>query len=216
MLNRFFDTSKINSLANKFRRKRFRIFLELIKNISKPVNILDIGGTETFWKMMEFHDPGQIKVTIINTEKINITLPNFKFIQQDARDLSGFRENEFDLVFSNSVIEHLGNYEDQKNLAGEIIRIGKKYFIQTPNYYFPVEPHFMFPMFQFLPKPLKIMLLTNFNLGWHKKCINKADALNLINSIRLLKMNEILSLFPDSNIYKEKFLFLTKSFILYK
>lgn len=216
MLSKLFDNTKPRSLANKFRRRRFRFFLELIENKPQPVNILDIGGTEVFWIMMGFYDPEKVRVTIINTENIDITLPNFTYIQGDARELSMLHGREFDVIFSNSVIEHVNNYLDQKKMASEIIRTGKNYFVQTPNFYFPFEPHFMFPLFQFLPMRFKVLLLTNFNLGCFKKCDDKTTAVEIIKSIRLLKKRELISLFPDAKIHKEKFLFLTKSYTMHK
>lgn len=54
-----------------------------------------------------------------------------------------FQDNEFDAVFSNSVIEHVGDYEAQRQMANEIMRVGKRYFVQTPNFYFPIEPHIL-------------------------------------------------------------------------
>jgi len=216
MLSGLFDNTKTDSLANKFRRKRFKLFLELIKDKPKPVTVLDIGGTEIFWKMMGLYDPGRIKVTIVNKAIINVTLPNFIFIQKDATDLSGIKDKEFDIVFSNSVIEHVGSFAEQKKMAEEIIRTGKSYFIQTPNYYFPIEPHFIFPMFQFLPESIKILLIRNFNLGYHEKCKDRIKAKELVRSIRLLNKRELVSLFPEFKIFKERFLFFTKSLILYK
>jgi hypothetical protein len=51
-LTKFADSSPKNSLANKWRRKRFELFKELVKSFQKPVKILDIGGTENFWIQM--------------------------------------------------------------------------------------------------------------------------------------------------------------------
>ena len=134
----------------------------------------------------------------------------------DARDMSQFGDGQYDIVFSNSLIEHVGNYNEQKKVADEIIRIGKRYFVQTPNYYFPIEPHFLCPFFQYLPSRLKVFLLCHFNLGWYKKIKDCQKATEIADSIRLLKEYELKQLFPDANIYREKVLGLTKSFIMYK
>ncbi len=101
-------------------------------------------------------------------------------------------------------------------MAVEIMRVGKRYFVQTPNYYFPFEPHFLFPLFQFLPASLKIFLVKNFNMGWYGKTRDAEKAEKLINSIKLLKRADLKKLFPQSGIYSEKLLGLTKSFIVYK
>lgn len=202
------------SLSNKFRKKRFRYFKDLIKDIPKPVKILDVGGTQSFWEQMNFTSPDEVNITILNNETVSITLPNFKFISGDAADLHMFKDFEFDAVFSNSVIEHLTGTDKQRKMAKEIIRLGKKYFVQTPNYYFPLEPHFLFPFFQFLPYNFKIFLLMNFNLGWYKKQKKSETAGEIINSINLLTYKQLKDLFPSSNIVKEKIFLLTKSHIV--
>jgi len=118
-------------------------------------------------------------------------------------------------VFSNSVIEHVGGYEDQKQMAREVQRIGKRYFLQTPNFYFPFEPHFLFPFFQFFPLWLKVFLLRHFSLGWRDKIPDKGEAIKTANSVRLLKKEELKELFPGAVIHDEKFGGLTISFIVY-
>lgn len=52
-----------------------------------------------------------------------------------------FAENEFDWVFSNAVIEHVGNREDQIVFVNEMLRVGKNVFFTTPNKWFPIESH---------------------------------------------------------------------------
>jgi hypothetical protein len=113
------------------------------------------------------------------------------------------------------VIEHVGGLKDQHRMADEIKRVGKRYFIQTPNLYFPMEPHFLFPMFQFFPLWLKIWLISHYDLGWYVKTPEKEKALEIVKSIRLLCKKELYELFPGAIIYREKFLGLTKSFIVY-
>ena len=180
-----------------------------------PFTILDVGGTVNFWKQMDFLSNPGIKITILNNEDPAEVFPGITIIKGDARDLSMFSNNEFDTVFSNSVIEHVGDFYDQQRMANEIIRAGKRYFIQTPNYYFPIEPHFLFPFFQFMPDVIKVFLLKHFDMGWYKKCKNTLEAKEIINSVNLLDLKKLKKLFKSGNIYKEKVLFLTKSFIIH-
>ena len=65
-------------------------------------------------------------------------------------------------------------------------RITKNIFVQTPNKYFPLEPHFLFPFFQFLPLGMQVWLLTHFQLGWYPKYQSKEEAKGAAKSIRLL------------------------------
>ena len=175
-----------------------------------------MGGTEIFWERMGFAGDEDNKITLLNLSKVEIHYPNFKGTVGDARNMREFRDGEFNLVFSNSVIEHVGGYEDQKRMAKEVQRVGKRYFLQTPNFYFPFEPHFMFPFFQFFPLWLKVFMLRHFNLGWYTKIYDKGQAIKTANSIRLLKKQELMELFPEATIHEEKFCGLTYSFIIYK
>ncbi len=208
------DVSNPGSLSNRFRQKRFKHFLKFIEPLPKPVKILDVGGTQSFWEQMKLTSPDEVNITILNISPFHTTLPNFKMIDGDARSMKIFSDKEFEIVFSNSLLEHIGNFEEQKKSAMEIIRVGKKIFVQTPNYYFPFEPHFLFPFFQFLPANAKIFLLTHFSLGWYEKQRTRGDAEKLIKSLNLLTLRKIKELFPNARYISEKFLFLTKSFTI--
>lgn len=127
--------------------------------------------------------------------------------------MSEIISNSFDIIFSNSVIEHVGNYKKQKAMANEIKRISKRYYIQTPNKFFSIEPHFLFPCFQFFPISFKAFLIRNFNLGWYKKERDKKKSFAIAKEIRLLSKKELIDLFPGCNIYEERLFGITKSFI---
>ena len=120
----------------------------------------------------------------------------------------------YDVVHSNSVIEHLYNFENQKKMASEIIRVGQKYIVQTPNKYFFLEPHYLLPFFQFLPNSLKYFILTKTKLSRLKKW-DKKFAKQYIEEIRLLSEKEMKTLFPKSKIYYEKFFGMNKSFTMH-
>ncbi|MCM8795458.1 MAG: WecB/TagA/CpsF family glycosyltransferase [Candidatus Omnitrophica bacterium] len=204
----------IHRASSRFRDKRFAFFKSLTESLPKPIRILDVGGTPSFWQRLRTSQK-DMEIYILNCHKEVIRNPYFKGIVGDARDMRQFRNGEFDIVFSNSVIEHLGDFDSQRRMANEIRRVGKHYFLQTPNRYFPLEPHFLFPFFQFLPYRFKNWLVTNFNLGWHGRIATKEEARREINSIRMLDEKELRELFPEAEIVKEKFLGLTKSFIVY-
>jgi hypothetical protein len=208
------DNRKTDSLSTRFRKRRFRLFRSLVDSIPRPLRILDVGGTQDFWEKMGFTGEPGVDVTILNIKKVVVKYPGFSSVPGDARDLGRFGDGEFDIVFSNSTIEHLGKYEDQKKMASEVARVGKRYFVQTPNLFFPIEPHFLFPFFQFFPMGLRIFLATNFELGWYKKFADTGEAKKRIESIRLLSKKELGNLFVGSTIKREKFLFLTKSFMV--
>ena len=222
ILRNLANSSKSDSLGNKFRRERIKVFKNYLKDIGLPeINILDVGGTPVFWKnMMLEHKEYNLKITLLNLDKLNQEDNAFTYVQGDAREMSMFNDKQFDLVFSNSVIEHVAGEDgvtflDQKNMANEIIRIGKRFYVQTPNYWFPMEPHFLCPFFQYFPIWVKGFLLRSFNLGWYSKTTDKEESLRIAKSIRLLTLKEMNTLFPNSHTYKEKFYGFVKSFTKY-
>lgn len=203
-----------NSVSSKQRKKRFEYFKEYCSKLKKPLKIIDIGGSDYYWKSLGFNGDENFNIDIINIEdQMTESFKNISFIKKDVRDLGFIKDKEYDLVFSNSMIEHLRSFEEQKKLAKEIRRVGKNYFIQTPNYYFPVEPHFLLPFFQFLSDDMKTKLVNKFDLGWFKKQTDIVKAKELATSVNLLKEKDLKKLFPDCKIYREKYLLLNKSFI---
>jgi len=214
ILQKIADNNNKKSYANKLRKDRFHYFKNNLDKLKTPISILDIGGTVNYWEQMGFTGSDTIKIHLLNryTQKTNHT--NIIALKGDALDLSQFKENNFDIAFSNSVIEHVGNYKNQTQMVSEMRRVAKNLYLQTPNYYFPIEPHFLFPFFQFLPHFTKLFLIRRFNLGWYKKESDKQKATTLANSIDLLSYKEIKKLFPNGLIYRERFMGLTKSFVI--
>jgi hypothetical protein len=218
--------SKLNpanksSINQGFRARRFAFFMSLLNSVKKedgPVKILDIGGTQSYWENMW---PGAVNEAAINVTMLNLfeeetKYPNFKSIVGNACDLSWVEDNAFDIVYSNSVIEHLYTIENQQKMANEVMRVGKCYFVQTPYYYFPVEPHWLFPFFQFLPFGVKFFLTNNFTLGHYVREPNREKALDRVKEVKLLTKKEMQFLFAGGKMYKETFLGLTKSIVMYR
>ena len=202
-------------LATNFRRKRFVFFKSLISSLPRPIHILDVGGTQEFWETMDCIDD-ELKIIIYNVKPMEVTYPNFSNMVGDARNMKEFQEGEFDIVFSNSAIEHVGTFEQQRQMAEEVQRVGKRYYVQTPNRYFPIEPHFLIPFFQFLPIGLRAFIVSHFKTPWGFRFKDKQKALRYVEHIRLMTESELKDLFPGAKIYKEKVLGITKSFIVYK
>lgn len=200
------DTGSTMSLATKTRQKNFAIFKSLYSLIPKPLKILDIGGTQQYWEILDFIKEEDVEIILLNISKSDVKYSNFISMAGDARDLTAFGDKEFDIVFSHSVIEHVGGFEDQRRMANEIKRVGKRYFLQTQNRFFPMETHFLVPMFQFFPVWLKVLLISHFDLGWFERTPDKEKATETANPIRLLNEKELRVLFPGATLYKENFL----------
>jgi len=201
--------------ARKMRKKRIALFESLISRLPRPLNILDVGGEQRFWEIVGLIKE-DAKILLYNVSPSEVSYSNLVAMVGDARDMREFKDKQFQIVFSNSVIEHVGTYAHQRQMAQEVQRVGERYYVQTPNRFFPMEPHFLFPFFQFLPVSFRVFLVTHFNLGWRGKIRDRQEALQAVNEIRLLTEKELEQLFPGAKIYREKLLGLTKSFIVYK
>lgn len=209
----FASSDHPKSLGAKFRANRLRKFEKLyFRNfkLEKPISILDVGGTDYFWKKSQIPNIPGVRITLLNLHLEKTSHPHIKAIVGDATDMKEFEDKKFDLVFSNSVIEHLYTFEYQRKMAAEIQRVGRKYFVQTPNKYFPVEAHYAIPFAQYLPKRLLFFLLTKTKISRFKRWDQKA-AQQYLDEIRLLSGSEMKVLFPESKLLRESVLGLTKS-----
>ncbi|MEX2595198.1 MAG: methyltransferase domain-containing protein [Anditalea sp.] len=204
------------SMQINFRRKRSKHFTSLLEKVKpqdgKTIHILDVGGTEQYWKLVGFKLDQKIKITLLNLVKAPIQKSeNLESVQGNALDLSEYNDQQFDIAFSNSVIEHVGDITCQRRMAEEFRRVAKNYYIQTPNYHFFFEPHFRFPFIQFFPVNVRAFLVFHFR----QKGNNKTRARERVMGITLLTVNKMKKLFPEAELYKEKFFGMTKSITMY-
>ena len=131
-----------------------------------------------------------------------LSTPNVTVMQGDGTKLP-FADGEFDVAFSNSVIEHVPRHFAA--FADEMRRVAHRYYLQTPNRYFPIEPHYQLPLFQFLPERARRWLNARYTLGWQAKGHSE--------EITLLSARDLQRLFPNAEIHRERVLGLTKSLI---
>ena len=183
------------------------MFLRLLR-VTADDKILDVGGNEETW----FRSGLEACVTILNIA-LGERRQQFKYIEGDGCDMHMVQDRSFDVVFSNSVIEHVG-HERQGAFAKEIRRVGSRYWVQTPYKHFPIEPHFLFPFFQYLPQELKEYV----GLRWrysHLKAHGE-DIISELSRLRLLSKTDMRALFPEAELMSERWMGLTKSLIAYK
>lgn len=204
---------KPGSIAQRLRQARLELFCDLVRDLPQPIRVLDVGGTHQFWLAMDRTRLPRMQITFLNMWSYEPDLPDATAVVGDARDLSRYADGEFDVVFSNSVIEHVGGLREQARMAQECMRVGKRFYIQTPNWAFPIEPHFLFPGFQYLPVALRARLHAWRRWGWWDRAASYHDALAEVESIRLLTRRELRYLFPGATIYVERLLGLPKSFV---
>ncbi len=194
-----------------FRQKRIELFLRIFRP-DAHTRILDVGGYVWNWLNVV---PIDSPIVFLNLHKPELNEPipeKYQMLVGDGRRMP-FADCEFPVVYSNSVIEHLRTWEDQQRFAAEIRRVGRGYFVQTPNRWFPVEPHFVTLFVHFLPHAIarRIIRFLSYR-GWVRTGDN-VDLVQLANEVRLLSKREMQRLFPDAELHPEKYFGLTKSWI---
>lgn len=209
MLERTRLGSMVLVLAGRYRRRRMERFCDTFA-IGPDTLVLDIGGTPAIWSVA----PVRPRLVVINRSEV-AQEPDIPFVRADARRLP-FRDGAFPVVFSNSVMEHVGNYEDQRAYASEVERVGRGYFVQTGNQRFPVEFHFLMPFIHWLPKGWQRPLVRNFTIWGLLVRPSEEEAQALLDEVRLPTEREMRECFPGAVLWYERVLGLKKALIAVK
>ncbi len=217
VLRRLADADSDGSFSNSRRARRFEAFGLLVNELRErdfnPVRILDIGGTNSFWEQRGWAGRPDVHVVLVNLHTERSVHTNIEPRAGDATNLGEFSDNSFDIVFSNSVIEHLETFERQAAMAAEVRRLAPLYWVQTPNFWFPLEPHFLTPGWHWLPISARVALLRRRRWGWRGPCPDPVRARELVREVRLLRGRELTRLFPDATLTAERIGPLIKSFV---
>ena len=205
MLRKLADNRDPGSLASRLRRQRLAWFAELLEGLDEPVSVLDVGGSLAFWKTTGAKVLPRCRITLLNlTLQSEDPAAGVTAMVGDGRCIQGIADRSYTLCFSNSVIEHAGTLADQHAMANEIGRVARGYFVQTPYRHFPIEPHFLFPGWQYLPLVVRTQLWRRFHLGWMGRQPDAATARALAEKIRLLDRRTMRALFPDGSLREER------------
>ncbi|MCU1449872.1 MAG: methyltransferase type 11 [Acidimicrobiales bacterium] len=197
-------------------RSRSRRWAELRARIEwdEVKRILDLGGKPSFWTD-EATLNRSLEITCLNLRPQpvgeEVGRATIEVVVGDATD-PPVDPGEFDLVFSNSVIEHVGGPEAIAAFA-DVTRRGVRYFLQTPNRWFPVEPHFVLPLHFVLPTRVKAVIVMVWDRGPRRR--SYAEALARVEEIHLLTRRELELLFPDATIVADRKWLMTKSFMVF-
>ena len=200
------------ALSLHFRRRRMRRFVREFQ-VTSQTRILDIGGTPDCWELIAEWP----RVTLLNTPRAKDDLRGaVSWVAGDGRALP-FRDGAFDIVFSNSVIEHVGDAASQERFAREVARVGRAYWVQTPNRWFPVEQHLLTPFVHWLPRSWQRAIVPRFTV-WSVVVPVSPDRRRFylehyLSDVRLLSAGELRGLFPGARLIRERVLGWTKSLI---
>lgn len=199
--------------VNRFRRSRGRKLARLIadyaERLGRPVRVLDVGGRSEYWDQIDTDHISHITVMNNDDTEMHSDRGIFSPVIGDACDMRDVDDQSFDLVHSNSVIEHVGSWQNMRAMAREVRRVGRAGWVQTPAWEFPVEPHFRLPLVHYFNTPIRARMIS-LSPAYRRQCY---DALRAhAERINLLSGREMRMLFPDAEIWHERLL-LTKSYV---
>lgn len=215
-LKLFVNHQQEGSFVNRLRRKRFAALEKRIEDLARdtnPFKILDIGGDIAYWKNIGWQNK-KSQIYLLNLYPNSIDekdSAHFHSLVGNALEMP-FRKGEFNLIFSNSVIEHVGTYENQQKFADAVKQLSDKYIIQTPSLWFPLEPHSLIPFFQFIPHRLRALLIMIFPINYFPKKATYAEALTVSYSTLMFTKKRFRKLFPEAEIHVERLFGIPKSY----
>jgi SAM-dependent methyltransferase len=176
------------------RRRKLGLFMESIRP-GPETRVVDVGvgdtgfGTEpglgASHNFFEALYPWPERITAVS----DVPLPNFaqafpqvRCVVADGTELP-FEDDAFDVAFSNAVVEHVGDREEQRRFVAELCRVAPRVFVSTPNRWFPVETHTLVPFAHWLPRPAADRTMRALRRGnW--------------DQVALLSRGDLVALFP--------------------
>lgn len=201
--------------VNRFRSARGKILhkkiMDLRAELGRDITVLDVGGRPDYWQNVGTEGCG--KIILVNylaeeLERMEVDESLFEKEVGDATDLKGHGDQHYDLIHSNSVIEHVGNWDKMAAMASEVMRVGRAGWVQTPAFEFPIEPHFRLPCAHWLPAPLRRAYIKLYPYGKN----SLSERRSMVDWINILSYAEVKALFPGRDIYIERLAFLPKSY----
>lgn len=181
------------------RRKMFRLFMDALKP-TDATTILDVGVTsDSSYPESNYFEklyPYPNRITCVGTEDGSHLMkeyPGLRYLQVVVGQRLPFKDREFDIVFSNAVLEHVGSREDQARFITELRRVSGAFFITTPNRWFPFEHHTGLPFLHYLPPSVFRALIRNTRYRYW------ADEANL----NILTTSGMAKLFPGVGTHIE-------------
>jgi hypothetical protein len=207
------------SPVNRFRQHRGRLLRRQIETLAahlgRDIVVLDVGGRSDYWANVGLGQIARIDLLNYDPAELDRRYPGeaagvFTHRLGDARHLADFADASVDLVHSNSVIEHVGGWGDMGAMAGEMMRVGRAGWVQTPAWEFPFEPHFRAPFLHWFGQPLQARLLS-LSLEKQYRRLPLGKRRRRIEAINLLSRPEVAELFPGRAIFTER-LILAKSY----
>ena len=179
----------IKPVYKSLRTRKLKLLLQLL-GTGEQGSLLDVGGGQGLLEECLPLYRAFRKVVLVNLAVPRVNCEGHDGIRGVIGDGCSlpFRDRAFDWVFSNAVIEHVGDWKKQRQFADEIRRVASKgYFVATPNKWFPIDPHTLLPLYQFIPRGLQRKVV-GYSPGFMRE----------YEEINLLSRGQVQSLFPES------------------
>jgi hypothetical protein len=205
------DPDHAGSLTHRFRQQRLEEFKRRFPDLA-DMRVLDLGGTAVSWGVLGLR-PASVTVVNLDHDGKGTNEPWMEIVHADAC-AGGF--GQFDMVFSNSLMEHLGGHARRQQFANVVRESAPAWWVQTPYRYFPIEPHWVFPGFQFLPFRMRVLICQHWSMLHMPACKDPAEAADLVASTELISGTEMRTYFPNSEIWFERIAGIPKSLVAIK
>ncbi len=178
------------------------------------MRVVDLGGTVGFWENLDIRPAELVLLNPIAPPAAGDAPAGVTVLQGDACDPpQELLRQHFDLVYSNSTIEHVGGHARRHQFANVVRALADSAWIQTPYRYFPIEPHFAFPLLQHLPARARVSILRHWPLVPPGFPQDRKIITQEVLDIELLSVTELQHYFPEASIEHERFAGLVKSLI---
>ncbi|HTW09999.1 MAG TPA: hypothetical protein VME46_21025 [Acidimicrobiales bacterium] len=201
------------NLSQHFRTRRWAEFHRRFPELA-DMSVIDLGGFARDWADASHH-PRELLVVNLDEASLPDQPDWVSTITADACELPNeLFQRHWDLVYSNSLIEHVGGYWRRAQVAKAIGRLADHHWVQTPARSFPLEPHWVFPFFQFLPVQARAEVAKLWPLSPPQMRTGTLDKnIDDVLWVELVSAAEMQHLYPGSEIYHERFGGITKSII---
>jgi hypothetical protein len=198
------------SIGEKLRLKRWEVLRGRFPDLGS-MSVIDLGGRAATWERSPVRPKS---VLVVNLEEATAGLP--AWLRAETADACNLPRHitsgSYDLVFSNSVLEHVGGHAQRLRFANAVHSLAPRYWVQTPNRYFPVEPHWLFPGLQFLPVTARAGIVRRWPLG-HTPLVTRADSVRAVMDVELIGGTEMRAYFSGSDLIRERIGGFVKSLI---
>jgi hypothetical protein len=201
-----------SSLGARRRRGRWDELLRRFPELAR-MRVLDLGGDLRAWRLAPVRPRELVLLNRFEQTGDDGDGAVEALVGDACSPPPELRRERFDLVYSNSVLEHVGGHDRRLAFAASVHELGDAHWIQTPYRYFPIEPHWLCPGLQFLPVRARAEVTLRWPLGGYSEVREPDEAVRWVLATELVSVTEMRHYFPASEIWHERFLGMTKSLV---